>query len=100
GVRKTAEGALRKGAGTVLHRPGEPILAAGDLRQVAQRLEVDRHLLNGAVGKDDPAMGSAGLDRDLAETGQLSAGLAGELLQLLGVAVHIGPQLLRRGVLR
>jgi hypothetical protein len=84
----------------VLHRAGEPVLLAGDGGEVAQRLEVDGDVGDGAVGEHHAAVRGPDCTEILERPASVSPALPREARQLAAVAVHVGAELLGRGVLR
>src|SRR6266478_6395421 len=84
----------RQRGGAVLHRATKPVLRPRVVRQRLQRLEVELHLRDRAVGQHDAAMARAGLHGDLRNTGR-----GPQLLQRPVVAVHERLQLMHVAVL-
>ena len=93
--REIAEGGVGQRGRSVLDRTGHAIPITSDLRELLERVEIERHLGNGAVGEHDTAVRRPRLDRDLGQPGR-----TGRLRLEGGVeAIHERLELFRRAVL-
>jgi hypothetical protein len=66
-LRELDEQLRRQRGGAVLHGARESVFRARDRRAALERIEVDLHLRDRAVGQRHAAVARARLDRDLAD---------------------------------
>jgi len=94
GGRELVEHLVRQGAGSVLNRTRQPI-RAGDSRKLGQDVEVERDRGHAAVRQRSAAVARASLDGHLREPDRALR----PRIQLAAVAVEVGLELVRCGVL-